>query len=162
MLGLLIYRYATGTFSSRGIEKHTYEQVAVRLLCADHHPDHESSPTRASTAARPSTDPHYFPLRLLGGEPRARARADGVARRRTERSELACRSPPGGCRQIAQLLPKAEEADSTLLEDGLTVPAEVARRQQRMEKLREATAAIQARAKERRKPAAARRATGRR
>ena len=42
MLGLLIYGYATGTFSSRRIEKHTYEQVAVRLLCADHHPDHDT------------------------------------------------------------------------------------------------------------------------
>ena len=42
MLGLLIYSYATGTFSSRRIERNTHEQVAVRLLCADHHPDHDS------------------------------------------------------------------------------------------------------------------------
>ena len=41
MLALLIYSYATGTFSSRKIEKNTHEQVAVRLLCADHHPDHD-------------------------------------------------------------------------------------------------------------------------
>ncbi len=41
MLALLIYSYATGTFSSRRIEKNTHEQVAVRLLCADHHPDHD-------------------------------------------------------------------------------------------------------------------------
>ena len=41
MLGLLIYSYATGTFSSRKIEKNTREQVAVRLLCADRHPDHD-------------------------------------------------------------------------------------------------------------------------
>ena len=42
MLGLLIYSYATGTFSSRRIERQTYENVAVRLLCADTHPDHDS------------------------------------------------------------------------------------------------------------------------
>jgi transposase len=42
MLGLLIYSYATGTFSSRQIERATYENVAVRLLCADLHPDHDS------------------------------------------------------------------------------------------------------------------------
>ena len=42
MLGLLIYSDATGTFSSRKIEKNPHEQVAVRLLCADHHPDPES------------------------------------------------------------------------------------------------------------------------
>lgn len=41
MLGLLIYSYATGTFSSRRIEQQTFENVAVRLLCADTHPDHD-------------------------------------------------------------------------------------------------------------------------
>jgi transposase len=42
MLGLLIYCSATGTFSSRRIEQLTYENVAVRFLCADRHPDHDS------------------------------------------------------------------------------------------------------------------------
>ena len=42
MLGLLIYCYASGTFSSRRIERLTHENVAVRLLCADRHPDHDS------------------------------------------------------------------------------------------------------------------------
>src|SRR5215203_2188108 len=42
MLGLLIYSYATGIFSSRQIERATYENVAVRLLCADTHPDHDT------------------------------------------------------------------------------------------------------------------------
>ena len=42
MLGLLIYCYATGTFSSRRIETLTYENVAVRYLSADTHPDHDS------------------------------------------------------------------------------------------------------------------------
>jgi hypothetical protein len=35
MLGLLIYSYATGVFSTRQIERSTQENVAVRLLCAD-------------------------------------------------------------------------------------------------------------------------------
>jgi transposase len=42
MLGQLIYSYATGTFSSRQIERATYENLAVRLLCADRHPEHDS------------------------------------------------------------------------------------------------------------------------
>ena len=42
MLGLLIFCYATGTFSSRAIERLTYENVAVRLLTGDTHPDHDS------------------------------------------------------------------------------------------------------------------------
>ena len=42
MLALLIYAYATGLFSSRRIERATYESVAVRYLCANHHPDHDT------------------------------------------------------------------------------------------------------------------------
>lgn len=42
LLGLLIYSYATGVFASRQIEAATYDRVAVRLLCADTHPDHDT------------------------------------------------------------------------------------------------------------------------
>ena len=41
MLALLIYCYANGLFGSRRIERATYRDVAVRSLCADHHPDHD-------------------------------------------------------------------------------------------------------------------------
>ena len=42
MLGLRIDCDATGAFSSRRIERLTHENVAVRLRCADRHPDHDS------------------------------------------------------------------------------------------------------------------------
>ena len=42
MLALLIYCYANGLFGSRRIERATYRDVAVRYLCADHHPDHDT------------------------------------------------------------------------------------------------------------------------
>jgi transposase len=42
MVALLIYCYASGTFSSRRIERATYESVAVRYLCGNHHPDHDT------------------------------------------------------------------------------------------------------------------------
>jgi transposase len=42
MLALLIYSYASGTFSSRGIERQSYESVAVRYVCANTHPDHDT------------------------------------------------------------------------------------------------------------------------
>jgi transposase len=42
MLALLIYAYARGLFSSRRIERATYESVAGRYLCANHHPDHDT------------------------------------------------------------------------------------------------------------------------
>ena len=55
MLSLLIYSYATGRFSSREIQAASYHDVAVRYLCANHHPDHTSICTfRDGGAKRPS------------------------------------------------------------------------------------------------------------
>ena len=42
MLALLFYGYATGTFSSRKLEKATYDSVAYMYICANTHPDHDS------------------------------------------------------------------------------------------------------------------------
>src|SRR3954451_2627990 len=42
MVKLLIYGYANGVVSSRKLERATYRDVAVRMLCADQHPDHRS------------------------------------------------------------------------------------------------------------------------
>ena len=40
MVRLLLYGYATGVYSSRKIEKRTYEDLAFRYLSGDQHPDH--------------------------------------------------------------------------------------------------------------------------
>src|SRR5215210_2379085 len=45
MVAALIYCYATRLFSSRQIERATYESVAVRYLCANYHPDHDTIAT---------------------------------------------------------------------------------------------------------------------
>ena len=42
MLALLIYCYANRIFSSRRIEHATRRDIAVRYLCANHHPDHDT------------------------------------------------------------------------------------------------------------------------
>ena len=42
MVGLLLYAYCVGVFSSRKIEKATYHSVPFRVLCADEHPDHDT------------------------------------------------------------------------------------------------------------------------
>ena len=42
LVGLLFYGYATGTFSSRKLEKATYDSIAYRYLCANTHPDHDT------------------------------------------------------------------------------------------------------------------------
>jgi len=160
MLGLLIYSYATGTFSSRKIEKNTHEQVAVRLLCADHHPDHDSICTfRRENRTLLASSFHQ----VLESAARLRVLRVGDVTLALDGTKILANASKHSAvshghatvqmvrleEQIAQLLQKADAADSTPLEDGLSVPQEVARRQDRLEKLREATAQIEARAKER-------------
>ena len=41
LLGLLFYGYATGVFSSRKLERATYESIPFRFLAGNLHPDHE-------------------------------------------------------------------------------------------------------------------------
>ena len=42
LLGLLVYGYATGVFSSRKLERATYDCVAFRFIAANDHPDHDT------------------------------------------------------------------------------------------------------------------------
>jgi hypothetical protein len=41
-LGLLVYGYTTGVFSSRKLERATYDSVAFRFIAANDHPDHDT------------------------------------------------------------------------------------------------------------------------
>src|SRR5438045_7568117 len=45
LLGLLLYGYATGIFSSRKIERATYETVPFRFIAGNLHPDHDTLAT---------------------------------------------------------------------------------------------------------------------
>jgi hypothetical protein len=42
LLGILVYGYATGVFSSRKLERATYDSVAFRFIAANNHPDHDT------------------------------------------------------------------------------------------------------------------------
>src|SRR2546423_11254950 len=42
MIVLLVYCYAHGIFSSRQIERSTYQHLSVRYLSGDTHPDHDT------------------------------------------------------------------------------------------------------------------------
>src|SRR5713226_1895546 len=42
LLGLLFYGYATGVFSSRKIERATYESIPFRFVASGLHPDHDT------------------------------------------------------------------------------------------------------------------------
>jgi transposase len=45
LLGILVYGYATGVFSSRKLERATYDSVALRFIAANEHPDHDTIAT---------------------------------------------------------------------------------------------------------------------
>ena len=160
MLGLLIYSYATGTFSSRRIETLTYENVAVRFLTGDTHPDHDSiCKFRRDNKALLS---HAF-HQILELAARARVLQVGDITVAIDGTKILANASKHSAvsyghaikqmqlaeEQIAQLLQKAEDADSTPLQDGLTIPGEIQRREDRIAKLREATQVMEARAKER-------------
>jgi transposase len=160
MLGLLIYCYATGTFASRRIETLTYENVAVRYLCADTHPDHDSIckfrrenkdllagafhqvlelAVRARVLQVGDITVAIDGTKILANASKHSAVSYGHA---VEQMQLASE-------QISELLAKAENADSTPLQDGLTIPGEIKRREDRMAKLGEAKRVMEERAKER-------------
>jgi transposase len=44
-LGLLVYGYASGVFSSRKLERATYDSVAFRFIAVNEHPDHDTIAT---------------------------------------------------------------------------------------------------------------------
>ena len=157
MLGLLIYSYATGLFSSRQIERATHENVAVRLLCADTHPDHDTicAFRRQHQALLERSFAQVLELaarcqvlqvggitvaidgsKVLASASKHAALSYDRAGEQLQQLEL----------EIAQLLAKAEAADATPLADGLTIPEEIERRQQRQVKLAQARAEMEARA----------------
>lgn len=156
LLGLLVYSYATGVFSSRQIERSTHENVAVRVLCADTHPDHDTLCT-----FRRKNGPllhHAFAQVLelsarcgvlqVGGITVA---IDGTKILANASKHSAVSYAHAGQTmqtldlEIAALLAKAEQADATPLQDGLTIPAEVQRRQERKAQLARARAEMEAR-----------------
>lgn len=157
MLGGLIYSYATGVFSSRAIERMTYENVAMRVLCADTHPDHDTwcafrrahgELLRASFAQVLELAAGCGVLKVGG----ITVAIDGtkVLASASKHSAVSYGRAGEMMRdldlEIAELLAKAETADSTPLEDGLSIPDEVTRRQERKALLARARAEMEARA----------------
>lgn len=58
LLGLLIYGCAGGVFSSRKIERATYDSVAFRYVAAKIHPDHDTIATLDGTKVRANASKH--------------------------------------------------------------------------------------------------------
>ena len=160
LLGLLLYSYATGTFSSRRIEQSTYDSVPVRLLTADTHPDHDTLCTFRRENQALLTESFVKVLQLAQhlkvlkfGQ--LTVAADGTKVLASASKHNAVSYERAGelstqlQREVQQLLAKAEQADATPLQEGLTIPEEITRRQERRAALALARSEIEARAQAR-------------
>jgi transposase len=163
MVGLLLYAYCVGTASSRKIEKATQEQVPFRVLTADQHPDHDTIAEFRRRHIGALSGLFLQVLRLCrqaglvrlghvaldGTKVRANAskhKAMSYGRMDGKIAELE--------EQIRQLMAQAEATDQA--EDvrhgkgvrGDELPDELRFRQRRLEKIRQAKAALEAEARQ--------------
>ena len=160
LLALLIYSYATGNFSSRRIEQSTYDSVPVRLLTADTHPDHDTICTfrRENKALLSESFVKVLQLAqqlkvLQVGQITVAVDGTKVLANASKHSAVSYERAGQMIAQlemeVKQLVAKAEQADSTPLQDGLSIPEEITRRQERQAALEKARAEIEARAQAR-------------
>ena len=158
LLSLLVYGYATGVFSSRKLERATYNSVAFRFIAGNEHPDHDTIATFRRRFLKQIETLFVEVLKLareMGVLKLGTVALDGTkihanASRHSALSyEHAGKIEAQLKAEVADLLAKAEAADQADVPDGMSIPDELARRQDRLAKLAEARAKIEARAKER-------------
>src|SRR5690242_6483704 len=158
LLGILVYGYATGVFSSRKLEWATYDSVAFRFVAANQHPDHDTIATfrrrfldeiqalfvQVLQLAREIGVLKLGTIALDGTKIHANAsRHSALSYEHAGKIEAPLQA------EVAELMAKAEAADQADVPDGLSIPEELARREQRLTEIARARAVIEARAKER-------------
>jgi len=156
MLALLIYCYATGRSSSREIEQATYHDVAVRYICCGNlHPDHDTICTfRLKNRAAFKTA--FCQVLVLARELGMLKKIGGISIDGTKIKANASKHAAVSYQragemitqlelEIEELIRKAENADSAPLDDGLILPDEIKRRQDRKAALEEARRIMEAR-----------------
>ncbi len=158
LLGLLLYGYATGVFSSRKIERATYEAVPFRFIAGNLHPDHDTLATFRHTFL-PELKDLFVQVLLLAQEAGVlklgtisldgtkvhadASKRNAVSYKRLRELEAQLRT------EVEELFTLSEQSDQPEVLDGLVVRDEIARREDRLARLAEAKAVLQARAQER-------------
>jgi len=158
MLGLLFYGYATGVFSSRKIEKATYETMPFRFIAGGLHPDHDTIADFRKTFLSEIQELFVQVLVLAqvmgvfklgnisldGSKVHADAsKSKAVSYKRLLELEAQLRQ------EVEELLALSEKVDQIELPEGFVVEDEIAFRKNRLANLAEAKAVLKARAKER-------------
>ena len=160
LLGLLFYGYATGLFSSRKIERATYESIPFRFIASGLHPDHDTIANFRKTFLAEIQE-LFVQVLLLAHEAGvfklgnisldgSKIHADAskhhaVSYKRLVELDTQLRQ------EVHTLLTLGEQADQgeRTLPEGLTIKDELTLRQERLANLAKAKAVLQARAQER-------------
>ncbi len=158
LLSLLFYGYATDTFSSRKIERATYDSVAFRYIAANTHPDHDTIATFRKRFL-PQLEILFVEILLISKEAGllkvGKVSLDGtkVKANASKHKALSYAHADKLQKQLEAevkiLMQKANEADNSDNNDGMNIPDEIARREDRLEVIKEAKAKIEQRASER-------------
>jgi transposase len=163
MVRLLIYGYCRGVASSRRMERATYEDVAFRYLAADEHPDHDTIATFRQEQLGSLSQLFVQVLRLC--QQAGLVKLGHVALDGTKVKANASKHKAMSYERMGEAEKKLEEEVKALLaeaakadaeEDGKygkgkggdELPAEMARRESRLAKIREAKAALEREAKQ--------------
>ena len=158
LLSLLIYGYATGTFSSRKIERATHDSLAYRFIACNQHPDHdtlasfrrrfgaqfEKAFVQVLEIARENQLSKFGTVSLDGTKIHANAsRHSALSYGHARRIEAQLRA------EVQELVELADQADNRSVPEGASLPEEITRREDRLAAIAAAKAKIEARAAER-------------
>ena len=158
LLGVLLYGYATGVFSSRKLEKGTYETIPMRFIGGGLHPDHSTIAqfrkdfldeikelfVQVLVVAHELGYLKVGNISLDGSKIHADAsKSQAVSYGYLPKLEQRLRT------EVEELLALGEQVDQTELPEGLNLEAELAWRQERLLNLAKARAVLEARAQQR-------------
>jgi transposase len=157
LLGLLFYGYATGLFSSRKIEKATYESIPFRNIAGGLHPDHDTIANFRKTflaeikelfvqillLAQAAGVLKLGNISLDGSKLHADAsKSHAVSYKRLIEIETQLRQEVGELFELGEQIDQGEKQ----LPDGLILQDEITLRQERLANLAKAKAVLEERA----------------
>jgi transposase len=158
LLGLLFYGYATGVFSSRKIEKATYESIPFRFLAGGWHPDHDTIanfrktflPEITNLFAQVLVIAHELGVLKLGtiSVDGSKVHADASKSQAVSYGRL-LQMERRLSAEVEELIALGETVDEEGLPEGMELGFEIALREERLLNLEQAKAVLEARAEER-------------
>lgn len=158
LLGLLVYGYATGVFSSRKIEQATHEVLPFRYIAGDMHPDHDTLATFRKRFL--SEVKGVFVQLLLIAQEMGHMKLGNVSLDGSKIHADASKSKAVSYKRLLEIEEKLEAeveelfalaaaADGKELPEGMNIDEEVKRRKKQQARLAEAKKVLEARAKAR-------------